>query len=66
MNKDIFSNHWDNKHGFTKEEAESRKRGIDEQYGVHNPDSKWNPAVVEPDPERLDGYRIVIERKPEK
>lgn len=63
--KDIFSNHWDSKHGFSYEEAQKRKRGIDEEYGVGTPTSKWNPAVVEPDPERMDGYRVVIERKSE-
>lgn len=63
--KDVFSKHWDKEHGFTYAEAQEKKRKVDEAHGVGTPESKWKESVIEPDPERKDGYRVVIETKSE-
>ena len=61
--KSVYSKRWDDKHGFTQKEAEEKKRKVDAENGANYPDSKWNPAVIEPDPERLDGFRVVAVSK---
>ena len=61
--KDIFSKHWDDVHGFTYKEAEEKKRKVDEAHGVGSLTSKWKESVIEHDPNRKDGYRVVIETK---
>lgn len=61
--RETYSKRWDNKHGFTQKEAEDKKRRVDAENGANNPDSKWNPAQIEPDPERQDGYRVVAVSK---
>ncbi len=62
--KDIFSKHWDDHHGFTYAEALEKKAKVDDGHGVGTPTSRWKESVIEPDPERKDGYRVVIETKP--
>ena len=64
--KDTFSKHWDDVHGFTYAEAQDKKRKLDEAHGVGTSTSKWKESVIEPDPNRKDGYRVVIETKSEK
>ncbi len=59
--KDTFSKHWDDVHGFTYKEALEKQAKVDEGHGVGQPNSKWKPSVIEPDPNRKDGYRVVIE-----
>ena len=63
MYESIFYKHWDNEHGYTHEEAFKKKAAVDDAHEVHNPNSKWNPAVVELDPYRKSGYRVVIRTK---
>lgn len=60
---DTFSKHWDKEHGFTWKEAEEKKRKVDEAHGVHNPNAKWYPAQIVPDPEKKDGYMVTITAK---
>ena len=59
--KEIYSKRWDKEHGFTYAEAQDKKRKVDDGHGVGTPNSKWKESVIEPDPERKDGYRVVIE-----
>ena len=63
---DIFTKRWDNVNGYTWEEAEEKKRKVDESYGVDNPNAKWHPAQIEPDPDKKSGYRVTIKRIKEK
>ena len=63
MTTEFYSKRWDNKHGFTEAEAEEKKRKVDEGHGVGTPTSKWSEAVIERDPDRVDGYRIRISTK---
>ena len=46
-----------------RQEAEEKKRKVDEGHGVGTPTSKWSEAVIERDPDRSDGYRIRISTK---
>ncbi len=59
--KDTFSKHWDNEHGYTYKEALDKKAKVDDAHGVGTRTSKWKPSVIEPDPYKKDGYRVVIE-----
>ncbi|MBO4815609.1 MAG: hypothetical protein J5507_01380 [Clostridia bacterium] len=61
--KSIFSKHWDQYHGFTMEEAEKKKIAVDEAHGVNQINAKWKPAKILSDPEKKDGYMVVIETK---
>lgn len=61
--KDTFSKHWDDNHGFTYAEALEKKAKVDDAHGVGTSTSKWKESVIEPDPNRQDGYRVVIETK---
>ena len=62
--RDVFSKHYgDPNKGYTQEEAERKKADIDTEYGVYRSNANWKPAVIEPDPTKKEGYRIVIERK---
>ena len=63
--KQTFSKRWDNKHGFTYEEALAKKADVEEGIDFSDPECKWNPAKIEPAPERLDGYRVVMKTKSE-
>jgi hypothetical protein len=63
MYESVFSKSWDNEHGFTHEEAMKKKAAVDDAHGVYARDAKWNPAVVELDPYRKSGYRVVIRTK---
>lgn len=56
---DTFSK--DGKEGFTFEEALEKKSKVDEAHGVGFPDSKWKESVIEPDPTKEKGFRVVIE-----
>lgn len=62
-NTDYFTKRWDNVHGFTQQEAEEKKRGVDEAYGANSPNAKWNPARIVPDPAKKDGYMVTITAK---
>lgn len=62
---DIFSKHWDEEHGFSYAEALDKKDKVDDSYGVGRTKSKWKPSVIEKDPYKKDGYRVVIEKKPQ-
>ncbi len=64
--KETYSKHWDNKHGFTYKEALEKKAKVEEGLDLNDPKCKWNPAVIEPDPDRVDGYRVVRKTKSEK
>lgn len=59
--RDVFTKHWDNEHGFTYKEALDKKRKVDDAHGVGRPNSKWKESIIEPDPDRKDGYRVIIE-----
>lgn len=60
---DEFRKNWDDEHGFTYEEAMIKKAAVDEAHGVGTPGSCWNPAVIEPDQYKKDGYKVVITPK---
>lgn len=55
-----FSKHWDKQWGFTKAEAELKKQKVEEAHRVGSPTSKWGPAMILPDPEKMGGYKVVI------
>ena len=59
--KDYFSKHWDEKNGYTYKEALDKKAKVDEAHGVGTPNSKWKESVIEPDPNKTSGFRVVIE-----
>ena len=63
MIKEVYSKRWDAKRGFTQVEALAKKSELDKFYDVKNPDSKWSPAVLEQDPDRVTGYRVCISTK---
>ena len=63
MLTDTFTKRWDDKHGFTQLEAQEKKAIVDEYYGVGTPNSKWNPARIILDPNKKDGFMVVIETK---
>ena len=53
--------HLGNNNGYTYKEAQDKKAKVDEAYGVGTPNSKWKKSVIEPDPNKKSGYRVVIE-----
>lgn len=62
--KDIFSkHHGDPQVGYTYQEALIKRAKVNEAHGVGTPTSKWNGAVIELDPEKKSGYRVVIQTK---
>lgn len=63
MSLDVFGKNWDSEHGFTYEEAVIKKAAVDEAHGVGMPGSCWNPAVIQPDLDRKDGYKVIITSK---
>lgn len=58
-----YSNHWDNEHGYTMEEALLKKAKVDDAHDVSNPNSRWEPAEIVPDQSRHDGYKVIIKTK---
>mgnify|MGYP000071567946 CR=1 FL=1 len=59
-----FTKHWDNKNGFTYEEALEKKEAVDEAHGVGiNPKSCWNPSQIVADPLKDNGYKVIITPK---
>lgn len=60
---DEFTKHWDKRYGFTFEEAEKKKQGVDDAYKVKSANSKWQPARIIPDPSRECGYMVTISTK---
>lgn len=59
-----FTKHWDNKNGFTYEEALVKKAAVDEAHGVGiNPNSCWNPSQIVLDSLKNDGYKVIITPK---
>lgn len=62
-NTDYFSKRWDSQHGFTQQEAEEKKRNVDEAYGVNSPNAKWHPAQIVPDTSKKDGFMVTITAK---
>lgn len=63
MYTSTFSKHWDNIHGFTREEAEQKRDAVNKAHGVNQPNSKWNPAEIVSDHSRKDGFMVVINTK---
>ena len=61
MSMSVFTKHWDDKHGFTIQEAVEEKWKVDEAHGVGTRESKWREAVIAPDLEKLDGYMVIIQ-----
>lgn len=62
-NTDYFSKRWDKEHGFTQQEAEEKKRKVNDSYGVNSPNAKWHPAQIVPDPNKKDGFMVTITAK---
>ena len=61
--RDVFSKHYgDPTKGYSEEEAQRKKETIDAEYGVYRSNANWKPAVIEPDPTKKEGYRVIIER----
>ena len=58
-----FTKHWDEKNGYTQQEAFAKKAKVDEAHGVGRPESKWNSAEVVLDPNKQSGYMVVIRTK---
>lgn len=64
MYKNEFTKHWDNKYGFTYEEALEKKAIVDEAHGVGiNPNSCWNASEIVVDPLKNSGYKVIITPK---
>ena len=53
----------DIQHGFTQQEAEEKKRNVDEAYGVNSPNAKWHPAQIVPDTRKKDDFMVTITAK---
>lgn len=63
---DIFAKHYGNPdEGYTYQEALVKRSKVNDAYGVGSPNSKWNGADIELDPNKKTGYRVVIKRKEE-
>ena len=62
----IFSKQFGNAdEGYTYKEALAKLAKVNDAHGVGTPKSKWNPGIIEPDPNKKTGYRIVIRTKEE-
>ena len=59
----VFRKNWDEVHGYTIEEAYTKKAKVDDAHGVGTPESKWNPAEILVDTTRKDGFMVVIRTK---
>ena len=46
--------------GYTYDEALAKKAAVDDAHGVGRPESKWSASVIERDPNKKEGYRVVI------
>ena len=46
--------------GYTYEQALAKKAAVDDAHGVGRPESKWRESVIERDPNKRAGYRVVI------
>lgn len=62
-NEVTYSNNWNRVKGFTFEEAEAKKKKVDEANKVDSPDSKWEPAEIVQDFSRIEGYKVVARKK---
>lgn len=63
---DVFCKHYGNPDkGYTYQEALVKRSKVNDTYGVSFPRSKWNGAIIEKDPSKKTGYRVVIKRKEE-
>lgn len=66
QHESIFSKQFgDADEGYTYREALDKQAKVNEAHGVGTFKSRWNPAIIEPDPNKKNGYRVVIRTKEE-
>ena len=62
----VFSKQFGNPdEGYTYKEALAKLAKVNDAHGVGTSKSRWKPGIIEPDPNKKNGYRVVIKTKEE-